>query len=104
MSYKKGDEIHIEDDDAYAGEKSGHMRVVLAISLLAALALMSAIWIFGAFSQGDAEEEITMSGTGEYENSPDGEQPVTDTDDTLADDAVTTPGNDDVVGEMAEEE
>ena len=102
MSYKKGDEIHIEDDDAYAGEKSGHMRVVLAISLLAALALMSAIWIFGAFSQGEEESEITMSGTQEYENSPADNQPVVDDDNTLADDAVMTPDDEDVVGTAEE--
>ncbi|MBH5321895.1 hypothetical protein [Aurantiacibacter sediminis] len=97
MSYKKGDEIHIEDDDAMAAQSTGHLRWILAVSLLAALALMSAIWIFGAFSQGDVEEEITMSGTGEYENDPDGE-PVANEDDTLADDAVVSPTDGDVVG------
>ncbi|WP_271078580.1 hypothetical protein [Aurantiacibacter sp. MUD61] len=97
MSYKKGEEIHIEDDDAMAAQSTGHLRWILAVSLLAALALMSAIWIFGAFSQGDAEEEITMSGTQEFENDPEGE-PVVSEDDTLADDAVVTPDDEEVLG------
>ena len=62
MSYKQGDEIHLEDDDASAGEKTGHVRWILAISLLAAIALLSAIWIFGAFSQDDVESEPTVTG------------------------------------------
>ncbi|WP_340588896.1 hypothetical protein [Erythrobacter alti] len=61
MSYKEGDEIHIDDDEASAGEKSGHMRWVLGLSLVAALAFMSIIWITGALSQGDTEEEATKS-------------------------------------------
>ncbi|KLI62954.1 hypothetical protein [Aurantiacibacter marinus] len=61
MSYKKGDEIHIEDDDAMAGSKTGHVRWILGISLFVAIALLSAIWIFGAWSQGNVEEEATQS-------------------------------------------
>jgi len=61
MSYKKGDQIHIEDDDATAASKTGHMRYILAISLFVAIALLSAIWIFGAWSQGDTEEEANTS-------------------------------------------
>lgn len=60
MSYKQGERIHIEDDDAQAGEKTGRVRWILAISLLAAIAILSAIWIFGAFSEGDVEEEVVM--------------------------------------------
>ena len=62
MSYEKNGEIHIEDDEASAGEKSGHMRWVLGISLVFVIVLMSAIWIFGAFSQDDVESQATESG------------------------------------------
>ena len=62
MSYKKGDEIHIEDDDASAGNKTGHVRWILGFSLFAAIIFLSAIWMFGAWTQGDIEEEITVSG------------------------------------------
>ncbi|APE28006.1 hypothetical protein [Aurantiacibacter gangjinensis] len=60
MSYEKDGEIHIDEQEASAGRGNGHVRVILAVSLFAAIALLSAIWIFGAFSQGDVEEEITM--------------------------------------------
>ena len=61
MSYEKNGEVHIEDDEASAGEKSGHMRWVLGISLLLVVVLMSAIWMFGAASQGDDEDEVSVS-------------------------------------------
>ena len=49
MSYKEGDEIHIEDDDAMAAESTGHLRWILLISLLAAILILSIIWIAGTF-------------------------------------------------------
>ncbi|RJY09962.1 hypothetical protein [Aurantiacibacter aquimixticola] len=86
MSYKKGDEIHIEDDEATGASKEGVVRWVLGISLLAAIAFLSFIWIFGALSQGDVEEEITMSGN---RDSVDGESSIdpvlTDSDNDPAD-------------------
>ncbi|WP_379545721.1 hypothetical protein ACFCW2_08755 [Qipengyuania sp. DSG2-2] len=57
------DEIHIEDDDAMAGVKTGAMRWVLGISLLLAIIAMSAVWIIPALFQGDVEEEATMTGS-----------------------------------------
>ncbi len=80
MSYKKGDEIHIEDDDATAGSKTGHVRWILGISLFVAIALLSAIWIFGAWSQGDTEEEITQSAVLDEQSS---EEPGDNTDGLL---------------------
>ena len=50
MSYKEGEQIHIEDDDAMAGESTGRVRWILALSLLAAIGILSAIWITGAFN------------------------------------------------------
>ena len=52
MSEQDKEQIHIEDDDAMAGEKTGHVRWILAVSLLATIGILSAIWIFGAFSEG----------------------------------------------------
>ena len=48
--HKTGDEIHIDDTEASAGEKSGHMRLVLGIGLALAIAAMSAAWIIPAVS------------------------------------------------------
>ncbi len=47
---KQGDEIHVSDEEASAGEKPGIVRYVLAISLLLAIAALSAIWITGALT------------------------------------------------------
>ncbi len=46
-----GDEIHIETDEARAGETPHIVRYVLGISLGLAVLAMSAIWITGALSQ-----------------------------------------------------
>jgi hypothetical protein len=43
--------IHIEDDDATGAVKTGHMRWVLAISLLFAVIAMSAVWIIPALTR-----------------------------------------------------
>lgn len=40
--------IHIEDDEATGAVKTGHMRWVLAISLVLAIIVMSAVWIVPA--------------------------------------------------------
>lgn len=61
MSYQQGDEIHIDEDEASAGAKTGVMRWVLGISLFAAIALLSAIWMFGASTQDDSEDESSLS-------------------------------------------
>lgn len=60
--HTEGDEVHVDETEASGGEKSGHMRWVLGIGLLLAIGLLSLIWITGALSQGDVEEEATMSG------------------------------------------
>lgn len=57
------DGIHIEDDDAMAAVSNTGMRWVLAIGLLLAIVFLSAIWMFGALSQGEVEERATVSGT-----------------------------------------
>ena len=60
--HNEGNEVHVSETEASGGSKDGVVRWVLLISLLAAIVLLSAIWIFGAATQGDVEEEATVSG------------------------------------------
>ncbi len=46
----KDGRIHIEDDDAMAGESTGRVRYILGFSLLAAIIILSIIWMTGAVS------------------------------------------------------
>lgn len=48
MSKLKDGEVHIEEEDAQGGSKEGVVRWVLLISILAAILLLSIIWIVGA--------------------------------------------------------
>ena len=59
---KEGDEIHIDDNEASAGETSGRMRWVLGIGTVLAIGLLTIIWMTGALTQGDVEEEGTVTG------------------------------------------
>jgi len=61
--HNDGNEVHVSETEASGGSKEGVVRWVLVVSLLAAVVLLSAIWIFGAATQGDVEEEATVSGT-----------------------------------------
>jgi hypothetical protein len=54
-------EVHAETDEARGGSTPHIVRWILVISTLAAIVLLSAIWIFGAWSQGDVEEEVTAT-------------------------------------------
>ncbi len=60
--HKEGDEIHIDDVEASGGSKEGVVRYVLAGGLILAIILMSVVWIVPAMTQGDVEEEATVSG------------------------------------------
>lgn len=99
MSYKQGDEVHIEDDDAMAGEKTGHMRWVLGISLLVAIGILSIIWITGALTQGDTEEEIVMR---EQPETASEDSPVSDLPEDEDTDTVLTDSDNDVTFEETE--
>lgn len=50
MSYNKGDEVHIEDDEARAAVSNTGMRWVLAIGLLLAIVAMTLVWVVPALS------------------------------------------------------
>ena len=60
--HNEGDEVHIDETEASGGSKEGVVRWILGIGLVLAIALLSAIWIFGAFTQDDIEEEATVTG------------------------------------------
>ena len=46
--WRKGDEVHIETDEARAGATDTGMRYVLGIGLALAIIALSAIWMIGA--------------------------------------------------------
>ncbi len=72
-------ELHAETDAARAGSTPHIVRWILAISLFAAIALLSIIWMTGAATQ--SEEEGTVSA--EMRNRAD----VEDTDSIVGEDA-----------------
>jgi len=59
---RQGDETHLETDEARGAEATGVMRWVLGISLLLAIGLLSAIWIFGAWNQDEVGRQATVNG------------------------------------------
>ena len=71
--HTEGNEIHTETNEARAGSTPNIVRWVLAISLLAAVLLLSAIWIFGAATT-DEEDRVANATDGiENARSEDGE-------------------------------
>lgn len=56
---KIGDEIHLETDEARAGETPRIVRYVLAISLFLAIAALSIIWITGALSHRETRAPVS---------------------------------------------
>ena len=61
MSEMKNGEVHIDDQDAAGGSKEGVVRWVLLISLLAAILILSIIWIVGAMGENEVEESNTVT-------------------------------------------
>jgi len=57
---RQGDEVHIETDEARGASSPNIVRWVLAISLFAAIALLSVIWIAGAASQSEEDQFVTV--------------------------------------------
>ena len=60
--HKEGDEVHIDDVEASGGSTPHIVRYVLGISLALAIVALSAIWITGALSQRNAEEDANVGG------------------------------------------
>ena len=88
--HKEGEEVHIDDSEASAGTKTGHVRWILAIGTLLAVVLLSVVWITGAATQGDVEEEATVSGIIESTDEEDGD----DTDSIVGEDMTEIDGAD----------
>lgn len=68
----QGREIHVTDTEASAGSKEGVVRWVLIIGTLLAVVVLSLIWIGGAMTQGDIEEEATATGIAASQESGEG--------------------------------
>ncbi len=86
---RQGEETHLDTEEARGAESTGVMRWVLGSSLLLAIGLLSAIWIFGAWTQDDVESQATVSGT------PTATETVSsDTDSIVSQDADEIPGAD----------
>jgi hypothetical protein len=62
---REGEEIHETTDEARAGSTPNIVRWVLAISLLAAILLLSAIWIFGAATTDREDRAAHVTDRGE---------------------------------------
>ncbi|GGC31719.1 hypothetical protein GCM10011371_18970 [Novosphingobium marinum] len=50
---RKGDEVHVSEDEARSGSTPHIVRYVLIISLVLAILALSAIWITGALTSAD---------------------------------------------------
>jgi len=63
--HTEGEEVHAEGDEARAGSTPNIVRWVLAISLLAAIVLLSAIWILGAATTDKEDRAAHVTDRGE---------------------------------------
>lgn len=63
--WRKGDEVHIETDEARGGATDTGMRYVLGIGLALAIVALSAIWITGALRapQGSRTDAVSNQAT-----------------------------------------
>ncbi len=59
---RQGDEVHIETDEARGASTPHIVRYVLAISLLLAIAAMTFIWVTGAVTSDEGEQNGPVSG------------------------------------------
>jgi len=55
------DQIHVDADEARGGSTPHRIRWILAISLIGAIVLLSVVWMIGAASQTDEEDEASVS-------------------------------------------
>tara|TARA_B100001179_G_scaffold213557_1_gene182252 strand:+ start:135 stop:461 length:327 start_codon:yes stop_codon:yes gene_type:complete len=59
---KHNGHVHIDEEDVSGASKEGVVRWVLLGGLVLAVLLLSVVWIVPAMTQGDVEEEATVSG------------------------------------------
>lgn len=55
----EGEELHIDTEDARAASTPNVVRWVLTISLLAAIVLLTAIWVIGAWSSDQNNQTVS---------------------------------------------
>ena len=88
---RQGDEVHIETDEARGASSPNIVRWILIVSLFAAIALLSIIWITGAATQGEDESSVKVDALG-------GERAAEGTDSIVGEDAdeleTVEPGDD----------
>jgi hypothetical protein len=65
---RRGEEIHLDTEEARSGETSNVVRYVLMIGLLLAILALSAVWITGAVTspQGQRIGPITNQATPQH--------------------------------------
>ncbi|WP_336987187.1 hypothetical protein [Altererythrobacter aquiaggeris] len=100
---RKGDEVHLETDEARGGESQGTMRWVLGVGLFLAIALLSIIWITGALTQDPVESEATVSGKIEAANESGGDGTDGIVSDNADDLETAVPQTDEAVGTIENE-
>jgi hypothetical protein len=61
MESNRPNEVHSETDAARAGSTPHIVRWILLISLVAVIVLLSIIWMTGAATQTDAEQNVEVS-------------------------------------------
>jgi hypothetical protein len=79
-------EIHVETDEARGATNNNIVRWVLLISLFGAIVLLSIIWITGAATQGDEEQNVEVTSRAQEVSEEQGSE-----------------GTDSIVGEDADE-
>lgn len=57
---RRGDEVHIDSDEARAGSTNNVVRWVLIAGLLLVITAFTIIVMVGSASQGDHEDDVTM--------------------------------------------
>ncbi len=90
---RQGDEVHIETDEARGGSSPNIVRWILAISLFAAIALLSLIWITGAATRGEPETSAEERARALQDYGGQGGVLANDADETATPDATGVPAS-----------
>lgn len=69
---RQGDELHIETDEARGGSTPNIVRWILGISLLAAIILLSIIWMTGAATQDEEDSNVSVGARIQAQDASDG--------------------------------
>lgn len=59
---RQGDEVHVNTSEARSGSTPHIVRYILAISLLLAIVALSLVWITGALSSAQPEDNGPVTG------------------------------------------